>query len=1086
MATDGMAEQLMEDLLAAVQDCDLQEIEVCLDAGASVSSPGLIHECVSTDDLQVGHVHVFHARACVCYTVPHSEHARAHLCDTAQLQIVTALLSRGAQVNQRDADGRTPLHCAQSRGVAEVLLRAGADVRARDANGLTPVEERRAFGVRGLNEVADFIAGWSGKTDLRPRNMDEILKEERAIRDEISRLQSAVSQMSARDDMASPSSPEDEPAEIQGAAPTAASLQREEYALARGLPPTATWDQITAYDAAQRRSTATKTASKSPQDARAAGETSPPAFHSRDRLSRSPPPSSESQVHGGQQLDYDFDDGEAAALSTDARGKSTEDASPFAARTELPRSPRRRDSAGLSSFSEVLQATDEERTIGPPSLRAHESTLFPTRSVSLQRSDSGGSSPGSARGMRTPRSPIEREQLLATVEALAATEAEVEASVEEAEAAAAEAEARSVAATARADVARKRARLEARRATVGLGYSASTETSGGSGRDGSSGLQLSPHSRPATSRERSGSGDPKVMIPTDMVELLRSCACSEVMTAAHRRISESELQPQNWQGDNDMVLGAYSAFFRFVAQLTRLQRSSDQSALWEMLRQTVDDVLPQQSRWTGSGGDGSRRQLDDYKRSPVTDYAVGSRDRTGSFGETSSRTGSGASDLGTSGRSRSAIDDSSAARRAELRRLTQNLVTSATDRTAAALRESGLSVGTGPVSSGSVGGIRSSNAGGNATTRASVDLAGTTWRTPGGLEYSISPPARTDSGGSDGAVARQFTLGGLTSPTSRLRTPPLISSAERRQRQTQRAQQQQEHISPGGALSPPIERATAAVTASASALRSASPQHRSQTKVRQEQLQATNMERQPVTPTPGKAWIEIEETPLRPPPTQDGTNSGVSGYSAAIGGPNDDPFAGQSQRQRDLAADSAEEQRDRAGDEGGGDSISVSQLRSNLREHLDPSSSPFDSESGTPGGQNTAPEESEQLSVKREKVLQIRRERQLAKQQAEARAREKAEQALRDKQMREARQERRLSEKEHRIAEVKAAKVSKASAAKKRQPPSQSSASGSPAPVVVGPASDAIGLEGQTSADDTGGHGESATVSPSATMPPVV
>ena len=164
----------------------------------------------------------------------------------------------------------------------------------------------------------------------------------------------------------------------------------------------------------------------------------------------------------------------------------------------------------------------------------------------------------------------------------------------------------------------------------------------------------------------------------------------------------------------------------------------------------------------------------------------------------------------------------------------------------------------------------------------------------------------------------------------------------------------------------------------------------------------------------------------------------------------------------------------------------MSQLRSNLREHLDPSSSPFDSESGTPGGQNTAPEESEQLSVKREKVLQIRRERQLAKQQAEARAREKAEQALRDKQMREARQERRLSEKEHRIAEVKAAKVSKASAAKKRQPPSQSSASGSPAPVVVGPASDAIGLEGQTSADDTGGHRESATVPPSATMPPVV
>jgi hypothetical protein len=50
------AEQLVVDLLAAVQDCDLQEIEVCLGAGASVSSPGLIHECVSTDDLQVSYV----------------------------------------------------------------------------------------------------------------------------------------------------------------------------------------------------------------------------------------------------------------------------------------------------------------------------------------------------------------------------------------------------------------------------------------------------------------------------------------------------------------------------------------------------------------------------------------------------------------------------------------------------------------------------------------------------------------------------------------------------------------------------------------------------------------------------------------------------------------------------------------------------------------------------------------------------------------------------------------------------------------------------------------------------------------------
>ena len=93
----------MDELLAAVADCDTETIAECLDAGADLHHVGLIHEAVSTDDMQV----------------------------------VTLLLGRGAQVNQRDANGRTPLHCAQSRGVADVLLRSGADVTARDASGLT-------------------------------------------------------------------------------------------------------------------------------------------------------------------------------------------------------------------------------------------------------------------------------------------------------------------------------------------------------------------------------------------------------------------------------------------------------------------------------------------------------------------------------------------------------------------------------------------------------------------------------------------------------------------------------------------------------------------------------------------------------------------------------------------------------------------------------------------------------------------------------------------------------------------------------------------------------------------------------------
>ena len=74
----------MDELLAAVADCDTETIADCLDAGADLHHVGLIHEAVSTDDMQV----------------------------------VTLLLGRGAQVNQRDANGRTPLHCAQSRGVS--------------------------------------------------------------------------------------------------------------------------------------------------------------------------------------------------------------------------------------------------------------------------------------------------------------------------------------------------------------------------------------------------------------------------------------------------------------------------------------------------------------------------------------------------------------------------------------------------------------------------------------------------------------------------------------------------------------------------------------------------------------------------------------------------------------------------------------------------------------------------------------------------------------------------------------------------------------------------------------------------------
>jgi len=61
-----------------------------------------------------------------------------------KLGAIEALIELGADLNQPNEHGRTPIHAAAARknssACIDMLAEAGADVNTRDKNGLTPIE----------------------------------------------------------------------------------------------------------------------------------------------------------------------------------------------------------------------------------------------------------------------------------------------------------------------------------------------------------------------------------------------------------------------------------------------------------------------------------------------------------------------------------------------------------------------------------------------------------------------------------------------------------------------------------------------------------------------------------------------------------------------------------------------------------------------------------------------------------------------------------------------------------------------------------------------------------------------------------
>ena len=80
---------------------------------------------------------------------------------TGDLAGVQAELDKGVDVNAKDGYGRTPLHEAKTKEIAELLIAKGADVNAKNDEGKTPLDMAID---RKRTETIDLLRKHGGKT----------------------------------------------------------------------------------------------------------------------------------------------------------------------------------------------------------------------------------------------------------------------------------------------------------------------------------------------------------------------------------------------------------------------------------------------------------------------------------------------------------------------------------------------------------------------------------------------------------------------------------------------------------------------------------------------------------------------------------------------------------------------------------------------------------------------------------------------------------------------------------------------------------------------------------------------------------